>query len=248
MKKLLKFILNLIYPAKCVFCGTLTDFGKEIFICDACKNKIAWCESLLCCKICGKPQQSLGEKNTCYVCLNRTYRAYKKAVAVVKYDKLTSAGVKRYKNGTAHDAGVVFAEIMASRLEKELSNVHFDCMVGVAPSRERSIRRGIDPVGVLCEGLEKLTKITYEKDVLVRIKRVPKQSTLNFEQRMKNMIGVFGLKNRAAIEGKTVLLIDDVMTTGATANECAYILKKNGAKTVYVLTLATTVKEPKTYN
>ena len=247
MKKIFKVLINLIYPNKCVFCGSVTDIGKEIFICDSCRENVVFCEDALCCKICGKPQVSLGEKNTCYSCLTKNYLAYKRAVSVVKYDGLTAQGVMRYKDGNNPKAGVVFAELMAKRLESELGKIEFDYIVGVATSRRRNLKRGIDPVDILCENLAKITEIPYHKRVLKRIKDVPKQSDLNFEKRMKNLIGAIGISRGADVLGKTILLVDDVMTTGATVNECAYVLKENGAKAVYVLTFATVVKEPKTY-
>ncbi len=247
MRKILKFLINLIYPTKCIFCGKVTEIGKEIFICDECRGEIVFCEDALCCEICDKPQISLGEKNICYTCLTRTYRSYKKAASVVKYEKVTARGIKRYKDGNNQSAGDIFAKLMAKRLKERFPKVKLDLIVGVAPNRKRMMKRGIDPVGTLCENIHKLTGIPYEKGMLKRIKDVPKQSGLSYDKRMKNMIGAFGLNKNYNLDGKTVLLVDDVMTTGATVNECAYILKEGGAKAVYVLTLATTVKEPKTY-
>ncbi len=247
MNKILKFLLNLIYPVKCIFCGEITEANKDIFICDKCREKILFCEDTLCCRICGKPQISLGDRNMCYNCLTRTYRTYKKAMAVVKYDDYTSRGIKRYKDGNNPNAGQVFASLMAKRLSDELDGINPDLIVGVAPSRKRVMKRGIDPVDILCENLSGLTHIPYKRNALRRVKNVPKQSGLKYNERMRNMIGVMALNKAANVSGKTVLLIDDIMTTGATVNECGYILKQGGAKAVYVLTLATVVKEPKTY-
>ncbi len=247
MKKIFKYLVNLIYPNKCIFCQRVTEIGKDIFICDNCREKTLFCKDAECCKICGKPQMSLGEKGKCYTCLTKTYRAYKKATAVVKYDAVTARGIRRYKDGNNPNAGTIFAHLMAEQMTRELANVKFDCIVGVAPNRKRALKRGIDPVDILCENLSRITGVPYKKNTLKRIKEVPKQSSLNYNDRMRNMIGAVGLTKTADVSGKTVLLIDDIMTTGATVSECAYILKEGGAKGVYILTFATVVKEPKTY-
>ncbi len=247
MKKIIKFIEGLIYPTKCVYCNKITDIGKDIKVCGDCQKKIVLCEKSLCCKICGKPQVSLGERGMCYTCQTRTYRTYKKAAAVVKYDKLTASGVKRYKDGVNKQAGKMFALQMSQRLEREFPKVSFDYIVGVAPSKKRTVKRGVDPVQHLCIRLSRLTGIPYLKGALRRIKDVPKQSTLKYEERLTNLIGAIGLGNGICVEDKTLLLVDDVMTTGSTVNECGYILKEGGAKAVYVLTFATVIKEPKTY-
>ncbi len=247
MKKFFNILLSLIYPDKCIFCRKITDMGKGIYICDDCKEKLVFCENALCCKMCGKPQVSLGDKELCYNCRTRTYRTYKKAAAVVKYDKLSSFGIKRYKDGNNYCAGNVFAKLMSERLKSQFSGIEFDFIVGVPATRQRTVKRGMDPVDILCENLSGYTEIPYIRGALKRIKNIPKQSSLSYSKRMKNIIGAIGIRNADKINGKVVLLVDDVMTTGATVDECTYILKTNGAKAVYVLTFATTVKEPKSY-
>lgn len=247
MKKIIKFIEGLVYPAKCAYCNRITDIGKDIKVCEDCQRKVALCENSLCCRICGKPQVSVGDKGMCYSCLTRTYRTYKKAAAVVKYDHLTASGVKRYKDGRHKQVGKFFASQMANRLKSEFENVKFDYIVGVPPDKKRTMKRGSDPIEYICRHLSYLTDIPYLKGALRRIKDVPKQSTLKYEERLTNLIGAIGLGKGINVEKKTLLLIDDVMTTGSTVNECGYILKEGGAKAVYVLTFATVIKEPKTY-
>lgn len=217
------------------------------FICDECLEMVELCEKFPCCKICGKPQISLGEEGMCYNCLSKTYRAYKRAAAVVKYNDFTSPGIKRYKNGNGEIIGRAMAELMAKRVKSEFNDVEFDIIVGVAPSNKRLVKRGFDPVAVMCRHLSEFLEIPHLKDALLKIRQTPKQSSLDYEHRVRNIIGSIGLSKKVAVSGKTVLLVDDVMTTGSTVDECAFVLKKGGAKAVYAVTFATTVKEPKTY-
>ena len=245
--KVLDFLLDFIFPSKCIFCNEIMPHGKGEYVCSKCVGKIVFCENELCCTVCGKPQISVGEKGMCYPCLSKTHRSYKRAIAVVKYDELTSKGVKRYKDGYCEIAGKVMAKAMAERASIEYAGVKFDMIVGVAPNKTRNNKRGYDPVSVICKNVSKLLGIPYCRNVLVKIKHTPKQSSLDYAHRVKNLIGAIGISKRADVSGKKILLIDDVMTTGATIEECAYVLKREGAKMVCALTYATTIKEPKTY-
>ena len=93
--KVIDLLLRIFYPEKCMFCGSITK-EEENFICEKCRRAVAFCQDLKCCSICGKPQISLGEKEVCYPCLIKTYRPYKRATAVVKYNDETADGIKRY--------------------------------------------------------------------------------------------------------------------------------------------------------
>lgn len=244
---ILNYLLDFVFPPKCIFCSRILPHGEGEYICSECIDKMVFCERRICCAVCGKPQISVGEKGMCYSCLSKTHRSYKRAVAVVKYDELVSKGVKRFKDGYCEIAGEVMAKAMAERARIEYAGVKLDMIVGVAPSKIRNTKRGYDPVSVICKNVSKLSGIPYHRNVLVKIKHTPKQSGLDYEHRIKNLIGAIGISKGANVSGKKILLIDDVMTTGATIDECAYVLKREGAKMVCALTYATTIKEPKTY-
>jgi len=170
-----------------------------------------------------------------------------RTVSVVKYDELTSAGVRWFKDGYSEITGMVMAKAMAERVKIQYAGVNFDAIVGVAPNNSRNLKRGYDPVSVLCKKLSKYLGIPYERGALIKDKSTPKQSSLDYEHRIKNLIGAIKISNKADINGKKILLVDDVMTTGATIEECSYVLKRAGAKMVCAVTYATTIKEPKTY-
>lgn len=247
MVRIIRLIRGLVYPTKCIFCDRVTEFGKEEYICNDCQDRLVFCSGKPCCKRCGKIQVSLGEKGICYRCATNTSLRYKRAVAALKYDDVSSLGILRYKDGQGETAGKVFAYLMAERMKSELSGTEFDAIVGVAPSVKRNRKRGFDPVGEICRNLSKITGILYLEGVLRKIKKTPKQSGLDYERRVKNLIGSIGLSKSADVTGKRILLVDDVMTTGSTVNECAYVLTRGGAKEVYVLTFATTLREPRTF-
>ena len=243
----LNFILRIFYPEKCMFCGSITK-GEENFICKNCRQTVDFCKELKCCIICGKPQISLGEKEICYPCQTKTYRSYKRATAVVKYNDATSGGIKRYKSGNGEIVGETMGKMMAERVREAFGEISFDFMTGIPPSDKRVIERGFDPVGVLCKSLSKELSVPYKKYCIKKIRETKKQSSLDYEHRLRNMIGAFGLYDGTDLKGKRILLVDDVMTTGATLEEGAYVLKKGGGKEIYLVTFATTTKEPREFN
>lgn len=99
--------------------------------------------------------------------------------------------------------------------------------------------RGYNQTAVISEEIAKLTGVAYFGDtVLSRVKNTISQTGLDHSERKENIGGAFVVKNMFAVKGKSVMLVDDVLTTGATVSECAKILKKSGAKDVLCLTAA----------
>ncbi len=145
-----------------------------------------------------------------------------------------------------------------TRLAKPLGRLLFDAFISypelgatelIAPiplHASRARRRGFNQAALILKQWPLLLRrqggapvqIAGDGDFLKRARKTPAQTGLSRSQRMTNIRRAFALNAAAPVEGKTVLLIDDVCTTGATADECARVLKKGGAKTVNVLTLA----------
>lgn len=245
--KISNFILDFLFPTRCMFCNSVTPHGKGEYICGECMEKVEFCKDRNCCRVCGKPQVSMGEEEICYSCMSKTFRSYKRAISVVKYDSLTSRGIRRFKDGYGEIVGTVMAREMAKRVRTELGDYKFDLIVSAPPNTKRNMKRSFDPVSVICKALSRYLETPYMRGALVKIKDTPKQSGLDYEHRIKNLIGSIGISEKTDVNRKRVLLVDDVMTTGSTVEECSYVLKRSGATNVYAVTFATTVKEPKTY-
>lgn len=113
-----------------------------------------------------------------------------------------------------------------------------DVLVPVPLHIRRLRERGYNQALILVRELNKRTGIPYQERALVKIKDTPMQTSLKKRERGKNLKGVFEVKDPEAIQGKAVVLVDDVYTTGATVNECARTLLKAGAKQVAALTVA----------
>ena len=127
------------------------------------------------------------------------------------------------------------------KMEKEILPVDVVTFVPMFPSKQK--KRGYNQAELLAKELCKIIEINLDNKNLARIKDTSTQTELSFSERQKNLENAFKVENKQAFKGKVVLLVDDVLTTGATANNCAKELKRVGAKEVYVLTFATTELE-----
>jgi ComF family protein len=131
-----------------------------------------------------------------------------------------------------------FGAQMADKFKQLPFYDKIDCIVPVPLNIVRRIKRGYNQAELLSREISKLTQKPVIRRSLYRKKMTKPQFKLSKEERIKNIKGSFFVKNKERIRNKTILLIDDIITTGATVSACAAALKKSGAKKVYVLSLA----------
>jgi ComF family protein len=132
----------------------------------------------------------------------------------------------------------LFADMMTDFAEKYMTISDFDRIISVPLHRAKLRERTFNQAEMLALPLSRKFRIPYIGNNLVRIKPGRSQTSLSKSGRVKDIEGAFRVRNAAALKDKSVLLVDDVFTTGATVNECSMALKKAGAKYVGVLTLA----------
>lgn len=142
--------------------------------------------------------------------------------------------VYNFKLGKRIELADIISSDMAVVFRKFYNNIDFDFLCGVPMRKFKVLCSEFDQVAVLCEELEKKLNIPYNP-IIEQIKTKKPQHTLSAKERFKNVKGIYAIEPKCDIRGKTILLIDDISTTGASLNECAKILKKNGARKVYCL-------------
>lgn len=133
----------------------------------------------------------------------------------------------------------VFARLLADKIKntEELPNI--DVILSVPLHKKKEQKRGYNQAYLITKELGRLLKTQEKSHVLKRIKNTESQSLLPKYKRQSNVKGAFLVVYPSQIEGKNVLLVDDIITTGSTLNECSRILKEAGAKNVFVAVLAT---------
>lgn len=226
---------SLFFPEKCPFCRTLLKIqGEEIpGLCPACEKDIQWMLPPYC-QRCGRPFPKGSTAHLCSDCLQQKL-FFDWGRAAVLYEGIFAEAIQRFKYQgdihLAHPLGWFWNKI-------NLETLSFEAIIPVPLHPARLRERGFNQALLLGKILGKIHNKRVLAKGLRRIKNTVPQVQLDHSERAKNVRGAFAVKDQQEIMDKSVLLVDDVFTTGATVNECARILKKSGAKEVLVLTLA----------
>jgi len=227
-------VLNLLYPPHCAICRADTSSG--VHLCAACW-KTAPVISPPFCQICSEPAEGAIETAfTCPKCLDRGFH-FDNAIAAYRSAGVVRETIHRFKYNQKYYLRHVLGEWLADNLADARLQAPFDGIVPVPlhPTRERE--RGFNQARVLAKILARRTDAPL-LDVLRRIRYTTTQTRLDRETRIRNLRNAFRLREKAAVRGLHLLLIDDVLTTGSTVDECARVLKAAGAASVRVVAVA----------
>lgn len=227
---LVKKIRDLIFP---VFCLSCKKEGEVV--CSACLKKVK-SEPQFFCPSC---YQNNLKGETCLNCLVDSFLDGAFSLGVYK-NKVLQAALVDYKYNFNQDAQVIFKQLIADWVQKNPKVVQdfFEQKMLLIPVPLHSSRlweRGFNQAEQLAKILAEETNCSYQNDWLVRFKKTSRQVGLGRGERQQNLSGAFKVKKNLA--GETIILIDDVFTTGSTLQECAKVLKQAGAKKVLALAL-----------
>ncbi len=228
-----RLLLNAVLPPQCLACNAVVDTPGHL--CGACFGNFTFITPPHC-GICGLPlEQTITDDLICGACVAER-PVYGQARAVFIYDKHSRPLVLKLKHGDRTDMAVHLARWLLRSGREVLETA--DVLVPVPLHRWRLLMRTYNQSALLAHAAGKLSGKTVVADVLIRTKSTPPQGGLSRADRRRNVAKAFGVRRPARIEGKRVLLIDDVLTSGATANACALTLIQAGAAGVDVLALA----------
>ena len=233
-----QWFLNLIFPPVCPLCKTLLDGTEQtLTLCPACHKAIRLVHPPYCPR-CGLPVPSGdGEGYLCGLCLSeRWYFEVHRTSGL--YEGVLKEAIHRFKYGGVFPLVRVFGDLLQPPLQALSQDYSMDVMIPVPLHIRRLRERGFNQALLLVKELNKRTGITYAERALQKVHDTPVQSALKKKERKKNLRGAFQVKDQETIQGKAVVLVDDVYTTGATVNECSRALLKAGAAKVAVLTVA----------
>jgi ComF family protein len=209
--------------------------GGTATLCPACWKQIQFIAPPFC-ACCGAPFDiPAGAGMLCGSCLTSP-PLFKSARAAMLYDEASRKLVLGFKHGDRTYAARALAVWMHRAAGEFLAEV--DVLVPVPLHRWRLFRRRYNQSAILAAQVAALAEKPVWPFVLRRIRATPTQGHRKRKERQENVRGAFAVTDRAAIAGKTLLLVDDVLTTGATVEECTRMLLEAGAKQVHVLTLA----------
>jgi len=231
----LRAISALLYPPVCTICAAIV--GSDDYLCAECEEKTTRIVPPFCGR-CSEPFE--GAITGTFVCANCSHRTihFDTAVAAYRSRGIVRQIVHDFKYGRQIHLRYLVTRWLAAALDDlRLRGRQFDVIIPVPLHPARKRERGFNQASLLAELLSARISI-QSKPLLERIRYTTTQTALDRTERMENLHNAFRLRKNANVRGLRVLLIDDVLTTGSTLNECARILKDAGAISVHAATAA----------
>lgn len=224
-----KYILDIFFPNRCPFCGRVISWKENC--CQKCEDQIPYI-IIEHCKKCGQ------ENCIC----DETEIHYDGCVSITDYSGIVKDGIIKFKLDKAVNLVDVFKDYIYKKLSDitDVDDIDFVTAVPMHKSVKRG--RGYNQADIISKTVSQVIDKPVNSKLLVKLNKDIKQHELNRFERAEAVKGLFlaDEKHIDDINGKVILLCDDIITTGSTLNECSRILKENGASKVYCFTIAST--------
>jgi ComF family protein len=230
-------VVDGVLPPRCLACGE--SVREPDALCAPCWNAMTFFAAPWC-ALCGTPfAHPMGEEAVCAACAGQKPR-WDQARAVMRYDKHSRGLVLSLKHGDRTHLARSLGRWMRRAGAEMLDGA--DLLVPVPLHWTRLFARRYNQAGLLAHAIHAAGGPPVAPDWLVRRRKTPSQGRLGPLARSRNVRGAFALRQGCSVAGRRLVIVDDVMTTGATAEECARVLRREGAVFVGVLTLARAVR------
>lgn len=223
-----KFKLLFVDSASCIVCDDEINGKNPYGLCDKCYNKLEFIGNK-CCIRCGKPSEN--EAKYCLLCQNET-RYFDMARSAVKYKGNVQKLILEYKFHNKRYLAKYLAKFIEYAVEEY--GIKYDIAVPIPLSKSREKERKYNQVSEMLRH----TNLSPVVEVLTKTRDNERQSLMAGKERRDNVYGVYAVTNKAAVKGKHVLLVDDIITTGATVNEASRVLMASGAESVFAVSVA----------
>jgi ComF family protein len=233
LKRVSLTLLEFFLPRLCLFCGAAVGAEAQVAVCPDCNGQIEWVASPIC-SCCGLVFQARdGADRLCGECAQEP-PPFARARAAALYEGPVATAIKRFKFGRQ----LPYLPVLQSWLQQpqclELAAAA-DLLAPVPLHPRRLQARGFNQALLLAQAFP---EIPLAREAVIRVRFTRPQVGLNPGERRDNVKGAFAVPEPALVKGKTILLVDDLYTTGATVKECARVLRRAGARRVEVLTVA----------
>lgn len=220
MSLFLKALKAIIWPERCIFCDRVITYNEKS-VCKSCESKLPY--------ITGKTCAACGcEKQYCGCGGNIMY--YDRFTAPFYYENEVRTSLHDFKFRENDMNAEYYAKYIYDNIRERFADERFDFIASVPMYYKDRRKRGYDQSELLASHLSKRLGVPYRKKLIVKIYPTEKQRDQSYLGRSGNVLGVFDVKEN--IDGSSVLLIDDIRTTGSTLSECGKMLYLKGAKRV----------------
>lgn len=235
-------IKNILLPTYCIKCDERILTEENMYYCPQCWSTLTYTERPYC-SICGIQHPiaiGFGTRSNfpCAECRKSPNKYIESIQSPLQYDDLAREAIILFKFNKEKELAKPFGKILRNWVDEEMSNMKFDLIIPVPLHPFRLKRRGFNQSLLLANEVLSSFPGAELSQALIRIKPTHSQSTLSIKERKENIKNAFEVKEPEKVKQKRILLIDDLVTSGATVTECAKTLKEHGALTVNVLSLA----------
>lgn len=220
-------LASFVFPNRCLLCGEIVEYYVDI--CSQCRQDLYYAEPPFC--------QKCGRGLRYDLCGGREY-AFVRNISMIYYTGKAKKGLVSFKAKGERSTAAGFAKLILPLVKKEYGGISFDYITNVPITKKQKIKRGFNHQQLFALELGRSLGIRY-KDIIDKIRDTRPQHSLELEQRLTNLRDAFSIKPDINLKGKTVLLCDDMFTTGATLDECSKVMREKGAE-VYTVTIAIT--------
>lgn len=233
MIRIIEKILDWMYPRRCVFCDSLLA-KREKYLCQRCCKKIPQNIKEPRCKKCGKQLQIM-EQEYCYDCMHFSHM-YDYGMGLFLYQDPLKSALMRFKFNGRKEYGKFLGNLMVRYGGSFIQQIQPQVIIPVPVHRRKLYTRGYNQAEVLAREISRGFSIPIRTDLVLRKKFTMAQKELNKKERKKNLEKAFMVKKEAG-EYRSILIVDDIYTTGSTIHAIGKQLKAQGVRHVYFLSL-----------
>ena len=239
IQRVVRNVQDLFFPPTCLGCDASIDtVDGEISLCSECVDQLKQIEWPVCPRCSERVPEYEGQVLDCGRCRHDKLR-FDRAIAWGQYEGLLGELIVKMKYDRSERLGRLFSQLILRDMRAQLLECQFDAVLGIPMHPWRRFSRGVNPAAVMARIIAKDLGVDYYGRVLGR-RNFSSQKDLSRLARFRNMKNVMSARAGYYLESFRVLLVDDILTTGATCSEAARVLKKAGAAEVTVLVVGRT--------
>lgn len=229
----LKFMLNalvqLFYPSVCYACG-INEIDENQMICLACMENLPYTRF-----------ETIKENPTEKLFWGRIATSFACCIFYFEKDNMLQSIIHQIKYKNEKKLGIFMGKLMGLKLKDIIHAQEIDFMLPMPLHPKKEKKRGYNQATLLCIGMKEITNINYNENALIRIQHTKTQTKKSRIERWQNVEEVFDIPSPDVVKGKNILIIDDVITTGASTEACGKTLLAHGAKSISICGLAHTL-------
>ena len=230
-------LIDLAFPPECPLCHAELPAEQAGDACESCRQELLASTTNRCPRCAARVSETLAPAVDCYACRGVSFR-FDSAFALGDYDGLLRSAVLQMKHAVREPLSFTIGRMMAERFGEFSAQQHFDQIMPIPMHWRRRLTRATNSPDLVAEALGVTLKTPVDLRGLVRVRNTEQQTAVAASLRAENLRGAFSLRADRQVSGQAILVVDDILTTGATCSEAARVLKQAGAKSVHICVIA----------